>query len=335
MSKPRRFRPNGWDALEERVVLSSIGLRSPIDRAAIRAEWAQAAADRAANRPPLQAARRQGPIATPPAFRGSQQFPNPRAVVHQTPAVVIDQQYAAFSADIAAAVAVYQENLELGAVQSQPVTLTLFSPYNPGDTTLDVGSLTFPPPTEEAPLILSAILPDGTANPFQATGGGGGILTGVTFLGEEGTDVPLPAGTSLETRIPFDQAVVNDVANQYTNYVSQRTLTLSRDLVSYFNRLPIRLPRLPGPYFTPRPETAIQFYLSNQIAGQGPQLLLQQLLALPLPSSTGSAVDLYVQSASSIIEGSRQQVNEGVRLLFSGRSVLGVGQLTPAIPGQP
>ncbi|RUL84186.1 hypothetical protein [Tautonia sociabilis] len=134
---------------------------------------------------------------------------------------------------------------------------------------------------------------------------------------------------------PSNTAVLDDVGRQYLSYISQRTLSLSRDLVSYFNRLPIRLPRVPGNYYTERPETAIQLYIANQIAGQGPQLLLAQLLALPLPSSTGNAVDLYQDTVSSIIESSRQQIREGVRLLFAGRSVVGVGLLTPAIPAQP
>lgn len=337
MSTPRRFRPTGWDALEERVVLSAIGLREPLQRPALRS-WHQAAA---ANRPDpsqrfqlLQQQRLLMAQAQQRALLAQQQprraFQAPSARLHQTPEVVIDQQYAAFAAEIGAAIATYEQNLELGATQSQPVSLTLFSPYNPGDTVLDVGNLDFPPPTPEAPLTLSAILPDGTAKGFSATGGGGSLLTGVSFLGP-GEDVPLFPGTELEARIPFDQAVVADIANQYFNFVNQRTLTLSSDLVTYFNRLPIRLPRLPGPYFTPRPETAIQFFLTSQIAGQEPQILLSQLLAQPLPSSTGDAVDFYNASISTIIENSRQQVRESVRLLFAGK---GLGDILPVYPGQ-
>jgi hypothetical protein len=137
------------------------------------------------------------------------------------------------------------------------------------------------------------------------------------------------------TNLRDNPAAASDVGNQYLNYVSGRTLSLSRDLVSYFNRLPIRLPRVPGPYHTHRPETAIQFYLAHQIAGQGPQLLLQQLVSQPLPATPGPAAELYVASIENLIEGSRAQVREGVRLLFAGRGVLGVGRITPAIPGHP
>ena len=340
MRTSRQFRPGGWDPLEDRVVLSSFGLRQPLQRPAMRSWDRVPAESRAFTRPSPMASQQVLQLKLQQQGR-MLQAPSPR--VMQTPDAVIDQQYASYQADIAQAANLYLTNLEAGAAQSQSVTLTLTAPYAPGSGLFAVDQIDFPAPSATSPIQVAAIVPGVSPRLYQVTGASGDFLTGVQpfnptsggFGGEGATDTPLLAGTLLEAQVAFDSAVVSDVANQYLNYVSQRTLTLSRDLVSYFNRLPIRLPRVPGAYHMPRPETAIQLYLANQIAGQGPQLLLQQMLNLPLPTSTGSAVDLYIASASTIISGSQQQVREGVRLLFAGRSVLGVGQSTPAIPSQP
>jgi hypothetical protein len=313
MPRNRRFRPGAWDALEERVVLSSFGWHEPLHRVALGARARTPAANR-----------------TTPAPR-TVQAPAARAL--QTPRVAIDQQYAAFLADITRAARLYFQDLQLGAVRSQPVALVLVSPYAPGDGVFDVGRVDFPPPTPEAPLPVAAVLPDGTARLYQATGAGAGFLTGVQAV-NPALDGPLPAGTPLEAQVPFDPAVVGDVAGQYRNYVGQRTLTLSRDLVTYFNRLPVQLPKRPGPYHTHRPRNAIQQFLYNRIIGSPSSSLSLTLLSTPLPASTGTSVELYVATVSTAIENSRQEVTEGVRLLFSGQEVPGLGTIRPIMPAK-
>lgn len=268
----------------------------------------------------------------------------------QTPSVVINEQYDRFRADLAGAINQYLRTFDVEP--SQTVQLTLVDGYEPGNGLFSVPSgISLPPASAEAPLEVAARAPGETPRLYQITGTASGLLTGVqaynplsggfgSIITAEGTiipapDAPLPAGSTLEIVLLTPSPNVDNLANQYLSFVADRTSRLSQDLVTYFNRLPIRLPRMPGAYHTPRPETAIQFLLANQIAGQGPQLLLQQLTSQPLPSGSDAAVELYLATIDTIVESSREQILEGVRLLFAGRSVLGTGQITPVIPVQP
>jgi hypothetical protein len=268
----------------------------------------------------------------------------------QTPAVVINGQYDGFRADIAGAINQYLRTFDVES--SQTIQLSLVDAYEPGSGLFSVPSGTsLPPATAEAPLEVAARAPGEPPRLYQITGTASGLLTGVqsfnpvsggfgSITTADGSiipapDAPLPVGSTLEIVLLTPAPNVDSVANQYLNFVADRTSKLSQDLVTYFNRLPIRLPRIPGAYHTPRPETAIQFLVANQIAGQGPQQLLQQLTTQPLPSGSNEAVELYLATIDTIIESSRAQILEGVRLLFAGRSVLGTGQITPVIPVQP
>lgn len=326
MRKTRRFRPGAWDALEGRIVLSSVW-KSPAAAIAPLPWWrGQAALQR-----PAMPAR-------PSLSRPTPARPTPVRPVHQTPAVVIEQQYAAFAADFATAARAYLNTLAAGS-QGGTVTVstTLTAPYTPNSGVMAVADPTvFGSPTPAAPIVITALVDGAPMNSYQVTGVIGNVLTGVSSLGGLVHNPALPAGAVLQAQvtIPASPGAVADVAGQFQVYIAERTLQLSQELVTAFNRMPIRLPKLPGPYHTHRPPTAIQTFLANQIAGPSPTSLLQQLLALPLPTTTGSAVDLYIASASTVIASSEQQVREGVRLLFAGRDVLGLGLLTPAIPGQ-
>lgn len=325
-------------------------------------DWAQSlAAIRAANRPTppsprfLQAPRiarlPQAPMAARlPQVPMAARLPQPAmARTLQTPAVVINEQYDAFRDDIAGAIDQYLGSFAVES--SQTIQLTLVDSYEPGSGLFSVPSGTsLPPASEEAPLEVAARPPGEAPRLYQITGTASGLLTGVqafnpvsggfgSLITENGIipapDAPLPAGSTLEIVLISPSPDFENVSNQYLNYVADRTQRLSQDLVTYFNRLPIRLPRIPGAYHTPRPETAIQFLVANQIAGQGPQQLLEQLTTQPLPVGSEAAVELYLATIDTIIGNSREQILEGVRLLFAGRSVLGTGQISPVIPVQP
>ena len=131
-----------------------------------------------------------------------------------------------------------------------------------------------------------------------------------------------------------DAAVASDTAIQVQSDFIQRTFAMSQSLVTYFNRLPIALPKTPGPYRTSRPRTAIQTFIANRLTGQDPSSLVQTLQAIPLPGSAGPPLALYSASLATAIAKSRQEILEGVRLLFSGQDVLGLGTKTPTIPAR-
>jgi hypothetical protein len=89
------------------------------------------------------------------------------------------------------------------------------------------------------------------------------------------------------------------------------------DLVQYFNGLPLKLPYFNTPPHTPNNRGAIQNYVYGAVAGGGTTSLLQSLLAIPLPTSDGSPVDIYNETVMAAIEQSRIQTLNGVSEVYA------------------
>jgi hypothetical protein len=99
-------------------------------------------------------------------------------------------------------------------------------------------------------------------------------------------------------------------------------------LVRYFNSLPIKLPPENAPPHTPVRRGALQTFVYQSIVGTmaatleqsvagGSSVSLQQLLLqIPLPTTTGSDLDIYEASVMSAIAESRQQLRDGIALVF-------------------
>ena len=100
-------------------------------------------------------------------------------------------------------------------------------------------------------------------------------------------------------------------------------------LVRYFNKLPIKLPPENAPPHTPVQRGAIQTFvyqsivgtaaatLEQSVAGGSSTSLQQLLLAIPLPTTTGSDLQIYKAAVASAIAESRQQLRDGIALVFN------------------
>ncbi|MBY0397045.1 MAG: hypothetical protein K2X91_11350 [Thermoleophilia bacterium] len=297
----RRFRPGNWDALEERLALSTVTVGS-----------LSAASRGRAGRPGRIAA-----AARP---------------VHQTPDQFIAQQYAQYTADVAYAAEAYVTALTASGTGTTSVATTLASPYLPGSGVMVVDSAAnFGTPSTTNPLQISAVIGSATVNTYNVTGISGNTLTGVTPT-TPSIDPSLAAGTLITAQVDSPNDQTADAGAQYRSFLALRTLALSQSIVAYYNRIPIQLPKLPGPYHTHRPRSAIQQFIANQIAGSSGTSLGMILGATPLPTTGPSALDLYLNTTAATIANSQATVREGIRMIFAGQYVVGLGATSPTIP---
>jgi hypothetical protein len=103
---------------------------------------------------------------------------------------------------------------------------------------------------------------------------------------------------------------------------------LATNLVLYFNGIPIKLPSKNTPPHTPVQHGAIQSFVYQSIAGSATTSLQQALLAIPLPTTPGSDLQIYEAAANIAIAQSRQYVLNGITQIFN-RNML-VNALAPA-----
>ena len=88
-------------------------------------------------------------------------------------------------------------------------------------------------------------------------------------------------------------------------------------LVRYFNKLPIKLPPENAPPHTPVQRGAIQSYVYQLIAGSESNSLQQLLLAITLPATAGSDLQIYQAAVDSAITLSNQQVLDSVQQIVN------------------
>ena len=115
---------------------------------------------------------------------------------------------------------------------------------------------------------------------------------------------------------------------------------MATELVKYFNQIPVVLPPENTPPHTPVQRGAIQGFVYDSIAavkpsslyqftnGSVPPSLQQLLLAIPLPTTTGSDLQIYEASVMSAFAQSKQQLLTGIQQVYN-RSLL-VGAQPPA-----
>ena len=90
------------------------------------------------------------------------------------------------------------------------------------------------------------------------------------------------------------------------------------DLVQYFNGLPLKLPYFNTPPHTPNNRGAIQNYVYDAVASGGTSLQ-QSLLAIPLPTTAGSDLEIYNKTVASAIAQSHTQTLNGVSEIYAGQ----------------
>jgi hypothetical protein len=90
-------------------------------------------------------------------------------------------------------------------------------------------------------------------------------------------------------------------------------------LVSYFNNLPFKLPRKFAFPHQPQQTGALQQYVAQLTIGSASTSLEQSLLAVTLPQTQGSDLQIYDATINTIVNASRLQMLNGVKQIFAGK----------------
>jgi hypothetical protein len=316
MRERHRFRPLLDGLLEERICQSR-------GFAPVAAAIAAARAARLAHATPSV------PVAPPPRVPFARPAPPPR------PVEFIAQQYATFQVDFLRAFNAYMDTIPSTGGQTVTVSEPLVTPYVPGSGILTVASGTafaLASPSVSTPLIVTAT----TGTAAIATFAVGGVSGNNLFLLPTADPGPaLPVGVQIEATLNLNGNVIDTAAEEFTSYTVQRSNALAQSLVQYYNRLPVKLPKAIGRPRQPQPRNAIQTFIANSINGPSPLGLAGSLTGIPLPLGFGPAVDVYVASALTTIATSRDGLNEGIRLIYTGQDVIGDGNVIPTVPASP
>lgn len=108
----------------------------------------------------------------------------------------------------------------------------------------------------------------------------------------------------------------------FPSYIINRTNQMAIDLVQYFNSLPLKLPKFNNPPHTPNNRGAIQSYVYDSVAGSNSTSLQQSLLAIPLPTTGGSDLQIYNAAVQAAVAQSRTQTLNGVSQVYAGRLLI-------------
>ncbi len=255
-----------------------------------------------------------------------------------TPATEITAQYSAFANDFATVEQLYVTALNEQATATTTVTATVTAPYTAGASTMQVSNA-------------SVFFPNGSTTPVTATATQGTFPIGSFYLtGFSGNMLfvspsvssPVDVSTGATLTATVSTSASTSAASIFPSFIVNRTNQMAIDLVQYFNSLPLRLPYLNAPPHTPNNRGAIQKYVYNSVAGTystassgtsgsssaqgvsalngvGATSLQQQLLAIPLPTTSGSDLEIYDESVASAIQQSLTQTLNGVAQVNAGK----------------
>jgi len=232
-----------------------------------------------------------------------------------TPAAEINAQYNAFANDFFATEQYYITSISEQASGKVTVTAKVTAPYTTGTGSIQVSNA-------------SVFFPNGSKTPVTATATAGNFLLGSLYLtGFIGntlfvahttpSTLSLPSGVTLSASVATSSQT--SAASIFPSFITNRTNQMAIDLVQYFNGLPLKLPYFNTPPHTPNNRGAIQNYVYGSVAGGGTTSLQQSLLAIPLPTTAGSDLQIYNATVASAIEQSLIQTLNGVSEVYAGQ----------------
>jgi hypothetical protein len=174
----------------------------------------------------------------------------------------------------------------------------------------------------------SVFFPNGSTTPVTATATQNSFPVGSFYLtGHSGNTLFVSPSVSSPVDLGIGAVLTATVATNgqtsaasiFPSFITNRANQMAIDLVQYFNSLPLKLPYFNTPPHTPNNRGAIQNYVYSAVAGGGTTSLLQSLLAIPLPTTAGSDLDIYNETVASAIEQSRIQTLNGVSEVYAGQ----------------
>ncbi len=238
-----------------------------------------------------------------------------------TPAAEINAQYAMFTADFLGTmesisiVNDYVTAINEQSSSSTMVSTTLTQPYTAGSTVMNVADASvFFPAGSTATVTAAATLNGISYGSFYLTSFSDNTLSVTAVSPTQGN---VPSGATLSATLTISSQT--SAASIIPSYIINRTNQMAIDLVEYFNSLPLRLPFFNTPPHTPNNRGAIQNYVYGAVAGGGSTSLQQSLLAIPLPTTSGSDLTIYKQTVLAAIAQSQTQTLNGVSEIYAGQ----------------
>jgi hypothetical protein len=230
------------------------------------------------------------------------------------PATEITVQYKAFLNDFTTVEQYYINAINEQSSGPVTVTTTVAAAYTPPSASIQVTNASVFFPNGPIPVVASAIPAPGSPviGTFTLIGFSGTTL----FINvTASTPVNLPVGTVLTASVmPSSLA---SAAALFPSFITNRANQMAINLVKYFNSLPLKLPYFNTPPHTPNNRGAIQNYVYGAVAGGGTTSLLQSLLAIPLPTTAGSPLQIYNATVASAISQSLTQTLNGVSEIYA------------------
>jgi hypothetical protein len=235
-----------------------------------------------------------------------------------TPTEKINAEYSAFLTAFNQQLDSYVASLNETSTGTTTVSATVTVAYAAGSPTIQVddASVFGPAGTFSSPVLAMATI--GSAPPigsFTLTGSSGNSLT-INIA--DSSSIPLSIGTVLSATVSTSAS--SSASSIFPAYITSSTISMGDSLVEYFNNLPLKLPQQNGPPHTPTQHGAIQKYVYMSIAGNGSLFgsLQQSLEAIPLPTTPGSDLSIYMAAVTSAVAQSRQQVLSGIEQIYAG-----------------
>jgi len=230
-----------------------------------------------------------------------------------TPAAEINAQYNAFAIAFAAVENLYVTSIDEQSTGKITVTATVTAPYTAGSASIQVNNP-------------SVFFPAGSTTPVIATATAGNFLlgsfdltsySGTTLFVNPSKSSFVDLGTGAILSASVSTSSQSSAASIFPSFIINRTNQMAIDLVQYFNSLPLKLPYFNTPPHTPNNRGAIQSYIYGAVAGGGSTSLQQSLLAIPLPTTAGSDLQIYKTTYMSAIAQSETQTLNGVSEVYA------------------
>jgi hypothetical protein len=239
-----------------------------------------------------------------------------------TPTEKINAEYNAFLTAFDQQLASYIGSLNQTSTGKSTVSATVTAAYAAGSPTIQVDDAAVfgPAGTFSTPVLATATI--GSAPPigsFTLTGSAGNSLI---VNPANSSSIPMSVGTVLSATVAVSAS--NSALSIFPSYITTSTISMGDNLVEYFNNLPLKLPQENGPPHTPIQRGAIQKYVYMSVAGNGITFgsLQQSLLAIPLPATPGSDLDIYNATVNSVVAQSRQQVLDGIQQIYARKLLI-------------
>ena len=246
----------------------------------------------------------------------SQHASETHATKRLTPTQKIKDQYAKFTVAFNNVLSNYVQSINeqsTGNVSvSTMVTGNYETPPLPSTISVQDASVFGPEGDYSSPVTATAVYGAASLGTVYITGSSGNTLI---ITPSTGTAITLPMGTVLAANVPT--SAQTSAMSIFPSYITNSTIQMAINLVEYFNNLPIKLPPENAPPHTPIQRGAIQSYVYQNIAGAEATSLQQLLLAITLPGTTGSDLQIYQSAVDRAIGASEQQVLNGVRQIFN------------------